>query len=221
MKRGADLLKNELFVAWVALLVTLAHAGINAIFYFRGSQVEVGASDVVFYLQSGPGGSALSGAVELVVTNGSPWYGDALIGASAELIPAAKAQVVRLPSYEGLVSPRFDAPCPAESACLEMTSLSVQFLDDDVKSVPTSGAQSAWVSFELPCAAFGGKCNARDGLESMKALLNQEWTLEVTGKFVHEGKVSASCRFGPVAARNFEAVKAHKWTSFKCRNSGR
>lgn len=220
MKQSINVLKNDLFVAWLALVVTLAHAGINAVFYFRGSQVAAEPREVVIYLQSGTGGSSLSAAVELVITNGSPWYGDALVGAEANLVPASRAKVVTLPPYEGLVNPRFGAVCPSDGRCLNLASLSVQFLDDGIKSVPTSGAQVAWVSFEIPCAAFGKPCDRLDGLASMHALIGQEWEFRVTGDFVHEGEVKATCRFGSLGPKNFDSVRKYKWTSIKCRPEG-
>lgn len=214
-----DVLKDELFVAWFALAVTLAHAGINAIFYLRGSQVAAEARGAVIYLQTGPRGSSLSAAVELVVTNGSPWYGDALVGATANLVPPSAKKVVSLPSYEALVIPRFGASCPADARCLNLPSLSIQFLDDGIKSIPTSGAQVAWVSFEIPCETFGNPCNKLDGLESMKALVGQEWTMRLKGRFVHEGDVETSCKFVTLSQANFDAVKKHRWTSFTCQRT--
>lgn len=212
-----DRLKNEVVVAWVALVVALGHAGINAAFYFRGSQVVTEARGVLIYLQSGPKGSSLSTAVQLVIVNGSPWYGDALVGATAELVPSSSTHAIALPPYEALVNPRLGASCPTDSRCLGLASLAVQFLDDDIKSIPTSGAQVAWPSFEIPCEAFGKKCDKLDGLSSMKELLGREWTLTVTGQFVHEGKVKADCRFGPIAKVHADSVAKYRWTSIKCR----
>lgn len=217
MNIGIDLLKNETVVAWAALGIALAHAGINSVLYFRGSQIATEARGMVIYLQSGPKGSSLSGAVELVITNGSPWYGDALVGATAELIPAEASSTVRLPSYEAIVNPRFGASCPAEGRCLNLKSLSVQYFDDGIKSVPMSGAQVAWIAFEIPCDAFASRCNRFDGLASMQEIVGKKWTLNVSGQFVHEGKVRTSCQFGPLTQGHFDAVKKHQWTSFKCR----
>lgn len=214
-----SILKNQLFVAWLALGVTLAHAGTNALFYFRGSQVAMEAKTVLIYLQQGPGGTSLSAAVELVVTNGSPWYADALVGATGELVASTPMQVVRLPSYDAVVNPRFEARCPTEGRCLNLASLAIQFLDEEVKGIPTSGAQVVWVSFEIPCRPFGMECNPRDGFASMSAITGREWKFVVNADFVHEGEVSTSCLFGPVTQKHFDTVKKYRWTSFKCRRN--
>jgi hypothetical protein len=92
----------------------------------------------------------------------------------------------------------------------------VQFLDEGIRSISPSGAQVAWISFQIPCRNFDARCNPLDGHDSLEALVGPEWTLSVKGRFVHEGEVAASCKFGPVTQRNFESVAKNGWTSFRC-----
>lgn len=201
-------LKSDIVVAWIALLITLAHAGINAVFYWRGPEVSLQPRSVVLYVQEGPRGSALSVAVEVVIINESRWYGDALVGGSADLDDSAD-----LASYEALVFPRFQADCPSNVRCAQYEQLSVQFLDEDISPIPASGARTVWMSFWVPCESFGAPCNQLDGYAAARALSRRHWTLNLTSKFVHEGELRAQCRFGPVS---FERIASAKWSSLQC-----
>lgn len=202
--------RSELAVAWIALSITIIHAGINAFLYVRGPEVSLNPRSVVLYMQEGPRGSALSVAVEVVIINESRWYGDALVGGSANLDNSADLQ-----SYEALVFPRFQANCPPNFRCVQYDQLSVQFLDEDIAPIPASGARTVWLSFWIPCEAFGSSCNRLDGNAAAQALSGKSWTLNLTTRFVHEGELRSHCRFGPVP---YDRIVSSNWSSLRCEN---
>ena len=199
---------NEHLVAWAAFVLSGGHAMIALSLYMQGSNIDIHPKSALLYVQHGTSASVLSGAVGIVVTNESPWYGDAFINANGRLSTRAERRPL-----EGLVQPRFGATCPPNVRCAPLNQLSVQFTDDDVTSLAPLDAKTIWISFELSCTDFRSACDVRNALDTARALHGNSWTFDIEARFVHEGTLSFTCTFGPVDARE---IQRRDWTSMDC-----